>query len=126
MDLAFKERLIATLHAQLSVRAFTEALAEGRSFTPEQALAIQEPLAPAMQSPSVYTTPSPPSYPNELTARQVEVLRLVAQGLSDTSVAERLVISPRTVQGHMRSIYNKIKVSSRSAATRFAIEHKLI
>ncbi len=72
-------------------------------------------------------TPSPPqTYPNELTGREVEVLRLVAQGLSDIQVAERLVISPRTVQGHVRSIYNKINVNSRSAATRYAIEHKLV
>ncbi|HEY6289433.1 MAG TPA: LuxR C-terminal-related transcriptional regulator, partial [Nitrospiraceae bacterium] len=67
-----------------------------------------------------------PTYPNELTAREVEVLRLVAQGLSDSAVAERLVISPRTVQGHVRSIFNKIHVNSRSAATRYAIEHKLV
>ena len=37
-------------------------------------------------------------------------------------VAEQLVISPRTVNGHLRSIYNKINVNSRSAATRYAIE----
>ena len=72
-------------------------------------------------------TPIPPSpYPNELTTREVEVLRLVAQGLSDRAVAERLVISPRTVQGHVRSIFNKIQVTSRSAATRYAIEHQLV
>jgi len=56
----------------------------------------------------------------------VEVLGLVAQGLSDNGVAERLVISPRTVQGHVRSIFNKIHVNSRSAATRYAIEHGLV
>ena len=49
------------------------------------------------------------AYPHELTTREVEVLRLVAQGLSDSGVAERLVISPRTVQGHVRSIFNKIQ-----------------
>ena len=76
-------------------------------------------------SPMLTPIPSTPS-PNELTAREVEVLRLVAQGLSDSAVAERLVISPRTVQGHVRSIFNKIHVNSRSAATRYAIEHKLV
>jgi DNA-binding NarL/FixJ family response regulator len=69
--------------------------------------------------------PSPP-YPNELTAREVEVLRLVAQGLSDRAVADLLVLSPRTVQGHVRSIFNKIHVNSRVAATRYAIEHQLV
>jgi DNA-binding CsgD family transcriptional regulator/tetratricopeptide (TPR) repeat protein len=60
-----------------------------------------------------------------LTTREVEVLLLVAQGLTDAAVASRLFISPRTVGQHLRSIYGKIDVSSRSAATRFAIEHGL-
>jgi DNA-binding NarL/FixJ family response regulator len=53
------------------------------------------------------------------------VLRLVAQGLTDAQVAEQLVISPRTVNGHLRSIYSKIEVTSRSAATRYALDHQL-
>jgi DNA-binding NarL/FixJ family response regulator len=58
--------------------------------------------------------------------REVEVLQLVAQGLTDTQVAERLVISPRTVNTHLTSIYNKMGVGSRTAATRFAKEHHLV
>ena len=126
MDRAFKERIIATVRAQLGEKAFTAAWAEGRSFTLEQALSYQVPLTPVKQSPQVHATLSPPTYPNELTAREVEVLRLVAQGLTDTQVAERLVLSPRTVQGHVRSIFNKINVNSRSAATRYAIEYGLV
>ena len=61
-----------------------------------------------------------------LTAREVEVLRLVAQGLTNDQVAEQLVISSRTVNTHLTSIYGKIHVSSRSAATRYAIEHNLV
>ena len=61
-----------------------------------------------------------------LTAREVEVLRWVARGLTDAQVAEQLVISPRTVTSHLSSIYNKLGVSSRSAATRFAVEHQLV
>jgi len=59
-------------------------------------------------------------------ARGVEVLRLMAQGLADAQVAEQLVISPHTVNTHLTAIYGKIAVSSRSAATRYAIEHHLI
>ena len=71
--------------------------------------------------------PAPsPAYPGGLTAREVEVLRLVAQGLTDAQVAEKLVISRRTVNWYLTSIYNKIQVSSRSAATRYAIEHQLV
>jgi DNA-binding NarL/FixJ family response regulator len=55
----------------------------------------------------------------------VEVLRLVAKGLTDAQVAESLVISPRTVHAHLSSIYNKLTITSRSAATRYAIEHHL-
>ena len=60
-----------------------------------------------------------------LTEREIEVLRAVAQGLTDAQVAERLVISPRTVHSHLNSIYSKLGISSRSAATRYAIEHDL-
>lgn len=61
-----------------------------------------------------------------LSAREVEVLRLVAQGLTDAQVAEQLVISPRTVNWHLSVIYSKLGVSSRTAATRFALAHKLV
>jgi DNA-binding CsgD family transcriptional regulator len=64
--------------------------------------------------------------PAGLTQREVEVLRLVAEGLSDSAVAERLFISPRTVSQHLRIIYSKLEVSSRTAATRFAVEHHLL
>ena len=68
----------------------------------------------------------PTLYPDGLTAREVEVLRLVAQGMTNEQVANQLVISPRTVDTHLTSIYGKIGVSSRSAATRYALEHQLI
>jgi DNA-binding CsgD family transcriptional regulator len=67
-----------------------------------------------------------PAYPAGLTAREVEVLRLVAQGLTDAQVAERLVISLRTVTTHLTSIYNKLGINSRVAATRLAVEHHLV
>jgi predicted ATPase/DNA-binding CsgD family transcriptional regulator len=64
-------------------------------------------------------------HPAGLTAREGEVLRLVARGLTDAQVAEQLVISLRTVTTHLTSIYNKLGVSSRVAATRFALEHQM-
>jgi DNA-binding NarL/FixJ family response regulator len=60
-----------------------------------------------------------------LTEREIEVLRCVAQGLTDAQVAEHLIISPRTVHSHLNSIYSKLGITSRSAATRYAIEHNL-
>jgi DNA-binding CsgD family transcriptional regulator/tetratricopeptide (TPR) repeat protein len=67
-----------------------------------------------------------PLYPAGLTDRELEVLRLVADGLTDAEVADRLSISPRTVGQHLRSVYGKLDVRSRTEATRFALEHKLV
>ena len=64
--------------------------------------------------------------PAGLTAREVEVLRLVVQGLTDAQMADQLVISPRTVNWHLTAIYSKLRVTSRSAATRYALEHHLV
>jgi predicted ATPase/DNA-binding CsgD family transcriptional regulator len=66
------------------------------------------------------------SHPAGLTAREIGVLRLVAQGLTDAQVAEKLVLSPRTVSTHLTSIYGKLQVNSRSAATRFAVENGVV
>jgi DNA-binding NarL/FixJ family response regulator len=53
------------------------------------------------------------------------VLRLLAQGLTNPQIAEQLVISPCTVHAHLHAIYGKLEVNTRSAATRFALEHGL-
>lgn len=65
-------------------------------------------------------------HPSGLTDREVGVLRLVAQGLTDNDVAERLTISPRTVHRHLSSIYSKLGVTTRTAAVRAAIEHDIL
>jgi HD-GYP domain-containing protein (c-di-GMP phosphodiesterase class II) len=64
--------------------------------------------------------------PAGLTEREIEVLRLVAEGCSNRDVAKRLVISPRTADHHVQHIYAKIGVSSRAAAALFALEHDLL
>jgi DNA-binding CsgD family transcriptional regulator len=61
--------------------------------------------------------------PFGLTRRELDVLRLVAQGMTDATIAEALSISPRTVGGHLQSIFNKTGVSSRTAATALAYQH---
>ncbi len=65
-------------------------------------------------------------YPAGLTAREVDVLRLVAVGLSDAETAQRLFLSVRTVNAHLRSIYRKLGIRSRAAAGRFAEENSLL
>jgi len=71
-------------------------------------------------------TEGPARHPAGLTAREIAVLRLVAQGLTDAQVAQKLVVSPRTVSTHLTSIYGKLQVNSRSAATRFAVENGVV
>jgi DNA-binding NarL/FixJ family response regulator len=66
------------------------------------------------------------TFPAGLSAREVDVLRLVAEGITDAEVAERLFVSRRTVTTHLTSIYTKLGVSSRAAATRFAFENDLV
>ncbi|MGA7668946.1 MAG: AAA family ATPase [Nitrolancea sp.] len=61
-----------------------------------------------------------------LTPRELDVLQLIAQGLTDAEVAKRLFLSPRTVSTHLTSVYGKLNVSSRSAATRVAFEQHLV
>jgi DNA-binding NarL/FixJ family response regulator len=63
--------------------------------------------------------------PAGLTPRELQVLRLAAQGMTDAAIGEALSISTRTASQHLRSIYSKLDVSSRAAATRFALEHGL-
>ena len=124
------ERVVATARVQLGEQAFAAARNEGRTM----------PLEQVMVAPSQYTTAQfgttgtfsrsigKPSagYPAGLTAREMEVLRLVAQGLTDAQVAEQLVLSLHTVHAHLRTIYSKLGVTSRSAATRYAFEHQLV
>jgi DNA-binding CsgD family transcriptional regulator/tetratricopeptide (TPR) repeat protein len=61
-----------------------------------------------------------------LTAREREVLQLLVDGLTDASIAERLSLSPRTINSHLTSIYGKLDVSSRVAAARVAVAHDLV
>ena len=116
------ERARATARTHLGEAAFARALADGRAMTPTQALASYKTLTMR----NVLQAKRPPAYPAGLTTREVEVLRFVAEGLTDAQVAENLVISVRTVNTHLTSIYNKLGVSSRAAATRFAVENLLI
>ncbi len=87
--------------------------------TPEQALAT---LAPVSEQ----VARSLPSAQALLTRREREVLQLLAEGLTNPQIAERLVVSLPTVSTHVASIFNKLGVTSRAAATRYAVEHHLV
>jgi DNA-binding NarL/FixJ family response regulator len=65
-------------------------------------------------------------WPAGLTAREVEVLGLLARGRTNKAIAARLHVSPRTVGHHIQHIYRKLGVSTRAGATLFAMQHDLI
>jgi ATP/maltotriose-dependent transcriptional regulator MalT len=68
----------------------------------------------------------PGELPGGLTAREAQVLRLVAAGKSNRAIAGELVISEHTVARHVQNIFAKLNISSRSAATAYAFEHDLV
>jgi len=122
---------------RLGEAAFLAAWAEGNAMTPEQVISIDDVLAQqvapaAMTLKEVSPQPGPARRAEAgtaspasdlLSAREMDVLRLISHGLSDAEVASRLFLSPHTVRAHVRSIYSKIGVTSRSAATRYAAEN---
>ena len=112
------EGYLAAARSQLDETAWEAAWSEGRAMTPEQAIEY------ALET-------SPPTSQAEedkagLSERELEILRFVAQGFTDSQVAERLYVSPRTVGQHLRSIYRKLGVPTRAAAAKVAVERSLI
>jgi DNA-binding CsgD family transcriptional regulator len=129
VERAVYEKRVTAARSSIGKRIFSAYWAQGRTMTPEQALAAQGKAAtPSHGSTEAALISSRSTAINlaGLTAREVEVLHWVARGLTDAQVAEQLVISPRTITSHLSSIYNKLGVTSRAAATRFAVEHKLV
>jgi non-specific serine/threonine protein kinase len=115
------ERVIAHARAHLSAPEFDAAWSAGRMSPITHTVAEAEQLAADLVVPA----PADHTRVELLSAREVDVLRLVAQGLSTAEIAAQLYLSPRTITTHLASIYNKLGFNSRSAATRFAIEHGL-
>ena len=73
-----------------------------------------------------HRAPARREWPGGLTAREVEVLSLVARGHTNKEIAKRLFVTPKTVSSHLQHIFSKIGVSSRARATHFATQHGLV
>lgn len=115
--LAQTDLYIRTGRAQAGREALNTAMKIGNDLESAPILAEADDLQTRLASATSTT---------DLTPREIEVLKLVAQGMTDAETAEQLYISPRTVGQHLRSIYNKLGVSSRTAATRIAITDNLV
>jgi DNA-binding NarL/FixJ family response regulator len=101
------------------IRAAVEAVARG-----EAALdpAIQHHVLAAVSTPAATPTGvgGVPGPPDDLTPREIEVLRLIAEGLTNTEIAERLVVSAATVKSHVNHIFAKIGARDRAQAVVYA------
>ena len=110
---------LAAARKQLGEIRWSAAWEDGRALTQEQAVAYA--LDDQADEP-----PQPPTYPAGLSAREVEVLRLVANGSTNAAVARELFLSTRTVDWHLSSIYSKLGLRSRTEAARFAVDQGLV
>jgi predicted ATPase/DNA-binding CsgD family transcriptional regulator len=128
---AFQERAglgdaRAEVRAQLGEEVFASEFAAGKRLRLEDLRAIPHPPETAPPSTSSGQPASSFASSESLTTREIEVLRLLAQELSNPQIAERLIVSRRTVDAHLRSIYDKLSVKSRDAAIRVARERGII
>jgi predicted ATPase/class 3 adenylate cyclase/DNA-binding CsgD family transcriptional regulator len=114
------ERALTRARRELNDAAFEAAQARGRS------LSLEETIAEAAELAAPPLPVAPRAETEGLTSRELEVLALVAEGLGNADIAARLFISDRTVHAHLRAIYRKLGVGSRTAAIRYAIDHGLL
>ena len=128
---AKNERALAAARAALGEGAYVEAWAAGGELHMDRAVAKARAVAEEAGRAAVADPDArrdarrSAAGAGGLTPRELEVLRLVARGLTNAQVAERLFVSPRTVDAHLNSVYAKLGVGSRAAATRFAVERGL-
>ena len=127
LGIALYEGSVATVRSQLGEEAFAKAWARGRKMTLEQVLVAEgeRTLLLPLEARSLCRAQTCTSSEG-LTARELDVLRLLAQGLTSAQIAQRLIIGVVTVNFHVRSIYSNLGVTSRAAATRYAVEHRLL
>ncbi len=116
---------IEQIAAILGADTFAQAFDEGKQMTLADLVRLAEQITTPTAQTIVPSSPHPAPAHSALTARELEVLRLVAAGLTNAQVAQHLHVTPRTVNAHLTAIYSKLGVSSRSGAMRYALDHQL-
>jgi non-specific serine/threonine protein kinase len=103
------DKVAAKVRRRLGERAWLEAYDAGTKLSSDDALLLAEDAVSGLEEELQRRS-------SGLTAREIDVLRLVAEGLSNAEIADRLVLSQRTVHSHLRATYEKLGVNSRTAA----------
>jgi predicted ATPase/DNA-binding CsgD family transcriptional regulator len=119
------QQTIEQLTAMLGADAFAQAFEIGEQMTPADLVRLAEQITAPTQETILPTPPSPTPVHSRLSPREMEVLHLVAKGLTNAQVAEALTVTPRTVNAHLTAIYGKLGVTSRAGAIRYALEQQL-
>jgi predicted ATPase/DNA-binding CsgD family transcriptional regulator len=123
---------VRLVRERLGPAGFAAAWRDGQRLSFEEASSLARPpasdaapraLAPALPAPSA---PAQPGGPEALSDRELEILRLLSAGLTNKEIAERLIMSVNTVHSHVKSIFAKLDVTTRAAATRAALVRGLV
>jgi DNA-binding CsgD family transcriptional regulator len=109
------QSLVASLRTALGDNDFNTGWAEGEALSPEEAIAYAQRGRGERKRPSTGW--------GSLTPTELDVVRLVAEGIPNKDIATRLFISPRTVQSHLRHVYNKLGLTSRVQLAQEAARH---
>jgi DNA-binding CsgD family transcriptional regulator/tetratricopeptide (TPR) repeat protein len=118
------EQTVASIQSSLSMLQFARAWVEGRALSPAEVIALAREDPPVAENEVGRMTLGSES--TGLTPREMDVLRLVAQGQSNREIAESLFISVPTVKRHLTNVLAKLGLPSRSAATAYSHTHGLV
>ncbi|UCC61389.1 MAG: response regulator transcription factor [Dehalococcoidia bacterium] len=121
-----RERVEAALKAGAIGYLLKDASADELVSAIRSAAAGEPSLAPEAARALIQATTEPKAPGHDLTERELEVLALMIEGLSNPDIAERLVVSHSTVKFHVSSILSKLGVSSRTEAVALAVQHNLV
>jgi DNA-binding NarL/FixJ family response regulator len=119
------EELLAPVRTVLGREAFDHAWTEGRELSVAQAVEEAHALA-AETIASTVPAVSPAKADHGLTARELDVLRLLVEGKSDREIGEALFIGARTVQTHVANLFAKLGVNARAEAAAVAVRRGLV